>query len=65
MNVTGLKMAGRRREEQVAERLRKPVSGTVAGGVGPAGGRRIGLRSEPGSLPVKRGDVDSHCLYTL
>ena len=37
-SATHLKMVGRRREEQVAERLRKPVSGAVAGGVGPAGG---------------------------
>jgi len=37
-SATHLKMVGRRREEQVAERLRKPVSGTVVGGVGPAGG---------------------------
>jgi len=29
-------MAGRRREEEVAERLRKPASDTVAGGLGPA-----------------------------
>ena len=54
MNATCLKMAGRRREKQVAERLRKPVSGTVAGGVGPAGGRQFGLRTDLGSLPVKR-----------
>jgi hypothetical protein len=40
-------MAGRRREEQAAEGLRKPVSGTVAGGVGTAGvvpGNRYGRR---------------------
>jgi hypothetical protein len=37
-SATGLKMVGRRGEEQVAERPKKPVSGTVAGGVGPAGG---------------------------
>jgi hypothetical protein len=38
MDATRLKMAGRRREEEAAERLGKPVSGTVAGGVGSAGG---------------------------
>ena len=54
MNATCLKTAGRHGEGKVAERLRKPVSGTVAGGVGPTGGRRLGLRSELESLPVKR-----------
>jgi hypothetical protein len=46
MNATCLKMAGGQREEQVAERLRKPVSGTVADGMGPIGERRLGLRAE-------------------
>jgi hypothetical protein len=36
-SATCLKMAGRRREEEAAERWRKPVSGTVVGGVGSAG----------------------------
>jgi len=31
-------MAGRRREKEAAGRLRKPVSGAVAGGVGSVGG---------------------------
>lgn len=34
MSATRLKMAGRASEEQVAARLRKPVSGTVGNGVG-------------------------------
>ena len=54
MNATCLKMAGRQREGKVAERLRKPVSGTVTDGVGPIGGRRQNLRVESGSHPVKR-----------
>jgi hypothetical protein len=33
-NATRLKMAGGRREEEAAERLGKPASGTVVGGVG-------------------------------
>jgi len=64
MNATYLKMVGRQRKRRnVAERLRKPVGGTVAGGVGPVGGQLaavFGLLS--GSLPVKRKDVDSGCL---
>jgi hypothetical protein len=64
MNATYLKMVGRQRKRRnVAERLRKPVSGTVAGGVGPVGGQLaavFGLLS--GSLPVRRKDVDSGCL---
>jgi hypothetical protein len=36
-SVTGLKMVGRWAEEEAAERLGKPASGTVAGGMGPAG----------------------------
>jgi len=38
MSATCLKMTGRYQEEQVAERLRKPASGTVVGGVGATGG---------------------------
>lgn len=37
MSVTCLKMAGWQPGSNVAERLRKPVSGTVAGGLGTAG----------------------------
>jgi hypothetical protein len=37
-SATCLKMAGRRREEEVAERLGKPVSDTEAGGVGTVSG---------------------------
>lgn len=37
MSATCLKMAGRRGEEEAAERVGNPVSGTVVGGVGPAG----------------------------
>jgi hypothetical protein len=46
-SVTCLKMAGRRREEKVAERLRKPASGTVVEGVGALDGSQQPL----GSLP--------------
>jgi hypothetical protein len=35
MSVTCLKMAGRWREEEVAERLGKPASGNVVDGMGP------------------------------
>jgi hypothetical protein len=37
-------MVGRRGEEEVAERPKKPVSGAVAGGVGPTGGARMKVR---------------------
>lgn len=36
LDATCLKMAGRRGEEETAERLGKPASGTVVGRVGPA-----------------------------
>jgi hypothetical protein len=64
MNATYLKMVGgQRKRSKVAERLRKPGSGTVASGVGPVGGNLaavFGLLSD--SLPVRRKDVDSGCL---
>jgi hypothetical protein len=53
MNATCLKRAGGQGEEKVAERLRKPVSGTVAGGVGPMSINWFGFRVGLG-LPVKR-----------
>jgi hypothetical protein len=53
-NVTCLKMTGRQREEQVAERLRKPVSGTVASGVGPTGQRHFGFRIKVDGFLVKQ-----------
>jgi hypothetical protein len=53
MNATCLKMAGWQGEEKVAERLRKPVSGTVAGGLGPASERRFSLRAESESQAGK------------
>jgi hypothetical protein len=63
MNATYLKMVGRQQEEQVAERLRKPESGTVAGGVGPVSGHLVAVFGLLlGGLPVKRKDVDSGCL---
>jgi hypothetical protein len=46
-SVTCLKMAGRRREEKVAERLRKPASGTVVEGVGALDGSQQPLGSPP------------------
>jgi hypothetical protein len=55
-NATHLKMVGRRGEEEVAERLRKPVSDTVVGRVGPAG-RNPGKTGEPTGQPDR--DVDS------
>jgi hypothetical protein len=54
MNATYLKMVGRQGEVKVAERLRKPVSGTVAGGVGAISRRWFGPRTELEGLPVKR-----------
>jgi len=54
MNATCLKMAGGQGEGQVAERLRKPVSGTVTDGVGPISERRPDLRVLSDSHPVKR-----------
>ena len=54
MNATCLKMVGGRQEEQVAERLRKPVSGTVAGGSGPAGRSWSDFRVWSGGFPRKR-----------
>jgi len=45
-------MAGRLREEETAERLGKPVSGTVTGGVGPAGG--FPARNRRGAGPGNR-----------
>lgn len=56
MSVTCLKMTGRWGEEKTAVRLRKPASGTVVGGVGPAGeypGNRV---AAAGQLAA---DVDS------
>jgi hypothetical protein len=56
-------MVERQQEEKVAERLRKPGSGTVVGGVGFANrqlGSVFGLVS--GSPPVIRRNVDSGCL---
>jgi len=41
-SATCLKMAGRRREEEAAERLRKPASGTVVGSMGAVGGTQSG-----------------------
>jgi hypothetical protein len=56
MNVTRLKMAGGRGEEQAAERLGKPVSGTVVGGVEPVGK----IPAPPGCLVRETGQaVDS------
>jgi hypothetical protein len=43
-SATRLKMAGRRREEEAAVRLRKPVSGTVGGRMGPA----VAIPAKPG-----------------
>jgi len=62
MSVTCLKMVGRWGEANAAVRLRKPVSGTVVGGVGPVGktrgknsGRRTGAsRADVASLFLKR-----------
>jgi hypothetical protein len=51
-NATRLKMVGRWREEEVAERLRKPASDTEAGGLGSAGDRP-GDREVP--APAGRG----------
>jgi len=48
-------MVGRWREEEVAERLEKPVSGTVVGGVGPAGE----TRETGGPSRATGADVDS------
>jgi hypothetical protein len=57
-SATCLKMAGRRREEKAAERLRKPASGTVVGSVGAVGGSRA-----TGELGRATGrDVDSFLL---
>jgi hypothetical protein len=52
MSATCLKMAGRLGEEETAERLGKPVSGTVTGGVGPAG--RFPARNRRGAGPGNR-----------
>jgi len=52
-SATCLKMAGRWREEEAAERLGKPVSGTVAGGMGPAG-----ATPAQGSNPRTTGSLD-------
>jgi len=40
MSATRLKMAGGRREEEAAERLGKPASGTVVGDLGVASATR-------------------------
>jgi len=59
-SATYVKIVGRRREEEVAERLGKPVSGTVTGGVGPVGEtRETGIPSratgaDVDSLPLMR-----------
>jgi hypothetical protein len=64
MNATYLKMVGgQRKRRNVAERLRKPESDTVASGVGPTSGQLAAVfELLSGSLPVKRKDVDSGCL---
>jgi len=53
------KMAGREREEEAAERLRKPASGTVVGRVGPAD--TIPAK-RPGRPKGNRRTVDSFLL---
>lgn len=62
MSATRLKMAGGRREEQVAEGLEKPASDAVTAGVGTDGGIRDPHGSSEGraGLPFGTGrDVDS------
>jgi hypothetical protein len=54
MSVTHPKMVGRWRKEKAAERLRKPASGAVAGGVGTASG----LPGNRGACPGDWQDVD-------
>lgn len=57
-SATCLKMAGRLGEEETAERLGKPESGTVAGGVGPVG-RARGAKSQREPDRATGKDVDS------
>lgn len=52
---THLKKVGRQREEQIAKRLRKPASGTVADDVGVVGA----IPAKPEGLSSDRQDVDS------
>lgn len=65
-NASCLKMTAGQRKEKVTERLRKPVSGAVAGGVGPVGEQlTIAFGLELDSFSVTRKDVDFRCLYAL
>jgi hypothetical protein len=57
-SATRLKTAGRRREEEVAERLGKPVGDTEAGGLGTvgnlSGNRQVHRKVDVDSLPLMR-----------
>jgi hypothetical protein len=57
MSATHLKMVGRQRDEEVAERLKEPASGTVANGLGSVGT----TRETGGSRTGNRRDVESLC----
>jgi hypothetical protein len=58
-------MAGGQPEEEIAERLKKPVSGTEVDGVGTFYKCQSNLRKGLTSFSVKRKNVDSGCFYAL